>query len=138
MDGSGVKVNPTGGWNNGQNKSVTPAACKAALDKVCVGANASATPSSWNRMQMYNVPNGGQGVTTQGFTDYTAEFLLTRGPYAILGCECLTIYIVTSDRCKAVTDCVIYGCVVHLRFLVRVYEGKRDATACKRVGRGLW
>ena len=89
MDGSGVKVNPTGGWNNGQNKSVTPAACKAALDKLCVGGNASASPSSWNRMQMYNVPNGGNGVTTQGFTDYTAEFLLTRGPYAILGCECL-------------------------------------------------
>ena len=87
MDGHGVNVNPTGGWNSGQNKSVSPAACKAALDKVCVGGNASATPSSWSRMQMYNIPNGGKSVTAQGFTDYTAEFLLTRGPYAILGCE---------------------------------------------------
>ena len=37
---------------------------------------------------MYTVPEGGKGVTPQGFTDYTAEFLLTRGPYAILGCAC--------------------------------------------------
>jgi len=39
----------------------------------------------------YNIPSGGTGVTVQGFTDYTAEFLLTRGPYAMLGyswCGC--------------------------------------------------
>lgn len=38
-----------------------------------------------------NIPSGGKGVTPAGFTDYTAEFLLTRGPYAILGyswCGC--------------------------------------------------
>lgn len=40
MDSRGVKVNPTGGWNSGQNQSVPPPACKAALDAVCVGANA--------------------------------------------------------------------------------------------------
>jgi hypothetical protein len=99
MDSRGVKVNPTGGWNSGQNQSVPPPACKAALDAVCVGANASATPSSWNRMQMYNVPNGGSAVTVQGFTDYTAEFLLTRGPYAMLGCEC-TDSELAAHQCK--------------------------------------
>ena len=72
MDGGGIKVNPNGHWDGKQNVSVTPTACKAALDAVCVGGNASATPSTWNRMQMYNIPNGGDGVTTQGFTDYTA------------------------------------------------------------------
>jgi hypothetical protein len=72
MDGGGMKVNPSGHWDGKQNVSVAPAACKAALDAVCVGGNASATPSTWDRMQMYNVPNGGDGVTTQGFTDYTA------------------------------------------------------------------
>ena len=36
----------------------------------------------------YNIAKNGDnfaGVTAQTFTDYTAEFLLTRGPYAILG-----------------------------------------------------
>ena len=86
MDGNGVKLNPTGAWNTGANISVPPSKCKAVLEQLCVGANASATPSAWNRMQMYTVPNGGKNVTSQGFTDYTAEFLLTRGPYAMLGC----------------------------------------------------
>ena len=86
MDGSGVKLNPTGAWNTGANISVPPAKCKAVLQELCVGANASATPSAWNRMQMFTVPNGGKNVTAQGFTDYTAEFLLTRGPYAMIGC----------------------------------------------------
>ena len=39
-------------------------------------------------MQMYVIPGGGLTPTPlgpQGFTDYTAEFLLTRGPYALLG-----------------------------------------------------
>jgi hypothetical protein len=31
-------------------------------------------------MQMYAVAGGGQGLNAQNFTDYTAEFLLTRGP----------------------------------------------------------
>jgi hypothetical protein len=44
-----------------------------------------AKPSSWNKMVLYNIPGGGSGVSAEGFTDYTAEFLLTRGPYAILG-----------------------------------------------------
>merc|ERR1719301_98037 len=60
--------------------------CKQTLRALCVPK-----PTSWNRMQMYNIPKGGAGVTPAGFTDYTAEFLLTRGPYAILGyswCGC--------------------------------------------------
>ena len=50
------------------------------LASVCV-VNAS----TWNRFQLYSIPNGGKGATPQCFTDYTAEFLLTRGPYALLG-----------------------------------------------------
>lgn len=37
------------------------------------------------------MPEGGKGATPQNFTDYTAQFLLTRGPYAMLGyswCGC--------------------------------------------------
>ena len=40
------------------------------------------------RVDRYNIAKNGDnfaGVTAQTFTDYTAEFLLTRGPYAILG-----------------------------------------------------
>ena len=40
------------------------------------------------RGDRYNIAKNGDnfaGVTAQTFTDYTAEFLLTRGPYAILG-----------------------------------------------------
>merc|ERR1711907_491783 len=44
-----------------------------------------AHPSTWNRMQMYNIPGGGKGLKEQDLKQYTAEFLLTRGPYAMLG-----------------------------------------------------
>jgi len=60
--------------------------CKHNLRSRCV-----VNSSKWNRLQMYNIQKGGTGVTPQGFTDYTAEFLLTRGPYALLGyswCGC--------------------------------------------------
>merc|ERR1711865_124751 len=85
MDGSGMALSGMG------LPSFTAEQCKAILRKKCVGANASAAPSDWSRMQMYNIPNGGKGATAQNFTDYTAEFLLTRGPYAMLGyswCGC--------------------------------------------------
>merc|ERR1712083_442004 len=62
------------------------AQCRQTLRSLCMPK-----PKSWKRMQMYNIPKGGSGVTPAGFTDYTAEFLLTRGPYAILGyswCGC--------------------------------------------------
>ena len=75
MDGGGTKLHGEGA-----------AACKATLAMEC-----TENPMSWNKMVLYNIPNCGSGVTAQGFTDYTAEFLLTRGPYAILGyswCGC--------------------------------------------------
>jgi len=74
-----------------KNHNVTTAQCKATLKTLCVGDNASATPAAWNKMQMFNIPDGGSHTTAAGFTDYTAEFLLTRGPYALLGyswCGC--------------------------------------------------
>lgn len=43
------------------------------------------------RPHRYNIEKGGTGAGAQSFTDYTAEFLLTRGPYAMLGyswCGC--------------------------------------------------
>ena len=43
-----------------------------------------ANSTTWNKMQLYNIPDGGKGATAECFTDYTAEFLLTRGPYAML------------------------------------------------------
>ena len=82
MDSRGVKL---------ATKDLSAASCKSTLKTLCVGANASATPSAWNRMQLYNIPKGGNGVSPADFTDYTAEFLLTRGPYALLGyswCGC--------------------------------------------------
>ena len=88
------KVVPMGGFwwqlmDRGGNKlaakDVSAASCKATLKSLCVGGgpNASATPSAWDRMQLYNIPNGGEHTTEANFTDYTAEFLLTRGPYVL-------------------------------------------------------
>ena len=66
--------------NTGINNTTDPATCKSILASSCVAA-----PSRWNRFEGYAIKGGGFGITPQGFTDYTAEFLLTRGPYAILG-----------------------------------------------------
>lgn len=74
MDGSGAQL------NQGINKTVDGATCRTFLRSVC-----KPNPSQWNRLQMYTLPGGGQGAGAQCFTDYTAEFMLTRGPYAILG-----------------------------------------------------
>ena len=72
MDGRGTQL--------AQDPERPEATCRAHLTSVCVGANATAKPSTWSRMQMYAVAGGGQGLNAQNFTDYTAEFLLTRGP----------------------------------------------------------
>ena len=53
----------------------TVAQCKAMLRAQCV-----ANPLSWNKMQLYNIEKGGTNVSAKTFTDFTAEFLLTRGP----------------------------------------------------------
>ena len=67
--------------NTGINNTTDPATCKQVLASSCTAA----PPSRWSRFEGYAIPGGGFGMTPQGFTDYTAEFLLTRGPYAILG-----------------------------------------------------
>jgi hypothetical protein len=66
--------------NTGINTVVDTATCLSFLTSAC-----TPTQTRWNRFQGYAVPKGGFGMTPQGFTDWTAEFLLTRGPYAILG-----------------------------------------------------
>ena len=74
MDGGGAKL------NTGLNQTADTATCLAHLRSVCV-----AKPPNWSRFQLYNLPSGGFGASTQSFTDFTAEFLLTRGPYALIG-----------------------------------------------------
>lgn len=73
--------------NTGVNKVADPATCKAALASACV-----ASPPDWKRFMGYAIPGGGFGMTNQSFTDWTSEFLLTRGPYAILGYTWLYVY----------------------------------------------
>jgi len=66
--------------NTGINNTTDPATCRAYLKTQCVPA-----PAAWDHFKGYAIPGGGFKMTPQGFTDYTSEFLLTRGPYAILG-----------------------------------------------------
>ena len=68
-----------GGGNKLAAKKTTPAQCKTILSAACV-----ATPPSWNKMQLFNIGNGGKGLKEDTLKQYTAEFLLTRGPYAML------------------------------------------------------
>jgi hypothetical protein len=75
MDWGGARL------NTGINNTTDPVTCKAVLASSCT----TTPPTRWNRFQGYAIPGGGFGMTPQGFTDYTAEFLLTRGPYALLG-----------------------------------------------------
>lgn len=74
MDGSGARL------NSGINTTVDPTTCTTYLRSVCVS-----NPSIFKRFMLYSIPNGGKDASEQSFTDYTAEFLLTRGPYALLG-----------------------------------------------------
>ena len=74
MDSGGAKL------NTGLNQTVNASTCLAHLRSVC-----APQPPNWSRFQLYNLPNGGFGASRQSFTDYTAEFLLTRGPYALIG-----------------------------------------------------
>jgi hypothetical protein len=93
------KVLPMGGfwwqlmagqWNHGHHQfelqRMNTTQCTATLRQLCVPK-----PKTWNHMQLYAIPNGGKDAIAQNFTDWTAEFLLTRGPYALLGyswCGC--------------------------------------------------
>jgi hypothetical protein len=76
MDGSGIKLAapPRRG------KPATPAQCKSTLAGLC-----TEKPAFWNRMAMYNIGGGGKGLNETDLKQYTAEFMLTRGPYAMLG-----------------------------------------------------
>merc|ERR1740117_413503 len=54
--------------------------CKTVLEAQCV-----AKPPSWDKMVLYNIGGGGKGLQEADLKQYTAEFMLTRGPYAMLG-----------------------------------------------------
>eukprot|EP01044_Picomonas_judraskeda_P007430 COSAG03_NODE_796_length_5819_cov_19.619755_8_plen_147_part_01 len=69
-----------GGGNKLAAKNVSTATCKSTLATLC-----KPKPDSWDRMQLYNIPSGGKGLKEDTLKQYTAEFLLTRGPYAMLG-----------------------------------------------------
>jgi len=69
MDGGGAVL------NTGINATTDPNSCMTYLRNTACVANSSMT----KRFYLYNVPNGGFGASPQCFTDYTAEFLLTRG-----------------------------------------------------------
>merc|ERR1740130_497852 len=71
MDGYGNKL---------AHKNVSAVQCEATLSAVC-----TKEPESWNRMQLFDIPDGGKGLVEADLKQYTAEFLLTRGPYAMLG-----------------------------------------------------
>lgn len=88
------KVIPMGGFwwqlmdHNGMKSllNMSPDQCKNTLQELCVPK-----PKTWNVMQMYDISHGGEGVSATNFTYYTVEFLLTRGPYSLLGyswCGC--------------------------------------------------
>ena len=89
MDGKGMQLMPESviqAHNGKPSKFQQGAGCESKLRALCVEQ-----PPSWKHMQMYNIGQGGSGCTAQNFTDYTAEFLLTRGAYAMLGyswCGC--------------------------------------------------
>ena len=91
MDNGGMQLNQPR-----TSPARTVAECKTILRARCIPAavgNSSATPGQWKRMQMYNMAFGDGEYAPQNMTDYTAEFLLTRGPYAMLGyswCGCTT------------------------------------------------
>lgn len=76
------------------NPPVSEQQCTRLLRAQCPAKGSGGEPASWNRMQLYTIEKNGNNfekVTPTMFADYTAEFLLTRGPFAILGyswCGC--------------------------------------------------
>jgi hypothetical protein len=62
------------------NTKITPAQCVQILSSYCVPE-----PPAWNNYMNNLIGRGGEGLTPANLTDYTAEFLLTRGPFAMLG-----------------------------------------------------
>ena len=85
MDGQGMQIMPQSviqarNEPGKANKNQQGGGCLRKLRQLCVPK-----PTQWNKMQMYNIGQGGKGVSAQNFTDFTSEFLLTRGPFAMLG-----------------------------------------------------
>ena len=76
------------------NPPVTESQCKSMLRAQCPPKGSGQKPASWSKMQLYKIEKNGDNfgnVSSAMFDDYTAEFLLTRGPYAMLGyswCGC--------------------------------------------------
>jgi hypothetical protein len=69
-----------GGGNKLAGKKTSAAQCKSVLAGMC-----TEKPDFWNKMAMYNIGHGGKGLQEEDLKQYTAEFMLTRGPYAMLG-----------------------------------------------------
>ena len=87
MDPNGLQLMPTSvirARNGHPSKYQRGAGCLSKLRELCVH-----DPRTWQHMQLYNIDNGGRGVSALNFTDFTAEFLLTRGPFAMLGYGCM-------------------------------------------------
>eukprot|EP01050_Picozoa_sp_SAG11_P027781 SAG11_NODE_7169_length_1184_cov_1.329032_1_plen_237_part_00 len=84
MSGGAFRLAPTAKCLPKCNVPAPADTCTAALRELCVGANRSATPESWNFLQFYVIPNP-RVLSAENFTDLTAEFLLTRGPHAVIG-----------------------------------------------------
>ena len=61
--------------NTGINNTTDTQTCKSVLAASCTAT----PPVRWNKFEGYAIPGGGFNMNPQGFTDYTAEFLLTRG-----------------------------------------------------------
>jgi len=77
MDSGGAKL---AGPPSRRHVPPSPNQCKSMLRSLCVEK-----PSFWDKMTMSNIPKGGKGLTEADLKQYTAEFMLTRGPYAMLG-----------------------------------------------------
>lgn len=76
MDQDGIQLMPKSiiqAHNGKGSKQQRGPGCLNKLRELCV-----AEPSSWKHMQMYAIGQGGSGCSDRNFTDYTAEFLLTR------------------------------------------------------------
>ena len=58
----------------GPHTPITPAQCKSTLRGFC-----QKDPPSWNKLTLNNIPGGGKNLQEAELTQYTAEFMLTRG-----------------------------------------------------------
>ena len=78
MKGNGPQVRNTSKHGSHPAKNVSTATCLKTLRKWCV----SDGPSGWDYVQKYEIH---AEIAVQEGESHTAEFLLTRGPYAFIG-----------------------------------------------------